>query len=229
MEWDGLSSASKSDSMAGEKEVFAIAPSLAILASALVALDSAERAAQLWGVEGGVPSELVFANRSGGTEIAAALIEVLDVIGRSTRSRQADTVRITDGASSTEDAECLRQRAYQRNVDILGVCIGAPPDALKARRDRDRVTSSALSARSMRRRARLRRLERRIAAHPRRFRTLDTVSRDSSSRSAGALSCRTRSAGREPWSCMSGRLRVTGADRSDHATRQRAQGADVPL
>jgi uncharacterized protein with von Willebrand factor type A (vWA) domain len=128
----------KSDSMTGEKDVFAVAAALALHAVAeeerrrfaLVTFDSTVRTAHLCAARQGVPPELLFANCSGGTDIADALESGLQFLTGNSPLARADLVLITDGESSTERAEIIREQARASKTEILALGIGVSPEAL---------------------------------------------------------------------------------------------------
>jgi uncharacterized protein with von Willebrand factor type A (vWA) domain len=128
----------KSDSMSGEKDLFAVAAAIALhdLANegrrpyALISFDSTVRQVSQTHAGEMLPSSALFVPCSGGTDITAAIENGLDVIKDSQRLLRADIVLITDGQSSIERAPDLRQRAAELGVNILGLGIGVPTESL---------------------------------------------------------------------------------------------------
>lgn len=129
----------KSGSMEGERDIWATAVALALLDVAQVE----RRPFALLGFDGGVKHESVvapgealpesglFVPCGGGTSINAVVRHGLDIIeARPGALRKADIVLITDGGSSSDGAQELRERAMKLGVTVLGVAIDVEPGAL---------------------------------------------------------------------------------------------------
>jgi uncharacterized protein with von Willebrand factor type A (vWA) domain len=126
----------KSGSMAGAKDVWATAVTLALL-------DVAQHEKRPFGLicfNGGVTfeasvrageqlsHEALFVSCDGGTDIDAAVARALDLIEAGAHGmRRADVVLVTDGISDPNRAAALRIRAGAHGVTILGFGIDVSP------------------------------------------------------------------------------------------------------
>ncbi len=156
----------KSGSMEGERDVWATAVALALLDAAqaegrpfgLLCFDGAVKHEVLVMPGDGLPEAALFVPADGGTDIDNVVGRGLEIIEqRAGDLRTADIVLITDGASNSENAGELRERAWRLGVTELGVAIDVEPrqlapwcDQVVAASDMSRVddkTAEALFAR----------------------------------------------------------------------------------
>jgi len=129
----------KSGSMEGEKDIWATAVALALLAVAhrqrrpfaLLAFESIVRFEVVVEPGGDLPDEALFVGCGGGTDIGAAVGRGLDIIAeRPGVMRKADVVLITDGWSDADPAPVLRKRARDLGVTTLGASIAVGIEVL---------------------------------------------------------------------------------------------------
>jgi uncharacterized protein with von Willebrand factor type A (vWA) domain len=129
----------KSASMKNDRDVWATAVALALLdvaqrerrPFALVCFDAGIRHLSIVSPGETLPSDGLFVECDGGTNIAYALTKSLDIIAeRPGRLRKADIVLITDGESDATTAPEIRVRAHSLGVTTLGFGIGIEPTAL---------------------------------------------------------------------------------------------------
>lgn len=122
----------KSGSMEGAKDIWATAVALALLDTAqaecrpygLLCFDSAVKHESLVMPGESLPDAGLFVPADGGTDIDKVLGRALEIIEqRGNNLLTADIVLITDGASNSEKAGELRDRAARLGVTTLGVAI----------------------------------------------------------------------------------------------------------
>ncbi len=129
----------KSGSMEGERDIWATAVALALLdvgrserrPFALLGFDGAVKHESIV-VGEALPETGLFIPCDGGTSIDAAVRRGLDLIAeRPGALRKADIVLITDGGSSDDTAQELRDRAATLGVTVLGVAIDVAATCLE--------------------------------------------------------------------------------------------------
>lgn len=127
----------KSGSMNGERDEWATAVALALLAEAqrqrrafaLIPFDSYVKATYIVQPGGSLSEAALMVEADGGTDIPRALAAGLDVIEREGAMRKADIVLITDGGSCADPALLARAKALQ--TTIIGIGIGVPAEYLR--------------------------------------------------------------------------------------------------
>ena len=129
----------KSPSMEGEKDIWATAVALALAETVhrehrtFVFLGFSDSVHTRAVVPPGrpIPEKVLFAPLQGGTNVECALDLALGAVeSRSVMSR-ADIILVTDGESSTQNAESIRERALSKDVRIFGIGIGVPKENLE--------------------------------------------------------------------------------------------------
>ena len=122
----------KSGSMEGDRDVWASSVALALLdlaqaekrPFALLGFDGAVKHESIVMAGDALPEAGLFVPCDGGTNIDAAVRRGLDIIDeRPGALRKADIVLITDGGSSSDNAQELRDRAAKLGVTVLGIAI----------------------------------------------------------------------------------------------------------
>ncbi len=130
----------KSGSMEGERDVWATAVALALLdlaqaekrPFALLCFDGAVKHEVIVMPGQSLPEAGLFVPADGGTNIEAVVRRGLDIIEEKPGAlRNADIVIITDGGSSSDNAQELRDRAAKLGVTVLGVAIDVAPERLQ--------------------------------------------------------------------------------------------------
>jgi hypothetical protein len=129
----------KSESMDGQKDIWATAVALALLEVAqrerrpfaLVAFSSIPTYETVVRPGETLPQDALFVACAGGTEITLALRRGLEIIKENPgQLRKSDLVLITDGESDTSQAQQLKQEAAALGTSILGIGIDVAATAL---------------------------------------------------------------------------------------------------
>jgi uncharacterized protein with von Willebrand factor type A (vWA) domain len=129
----------KSGSMAGSKDEWATAVSLALMNEAQMErrtfafLPFDDAVIRTLIVKGGstLPEDALLIPANGGTNIEAGLRAALDVIEKEGGMSKADIVLITDGESDATNAAEVRERAAALHVNITAIAIGSSKAALR--------------------------------------------------------------------------------------------------